>query len=61
MAVPRESQADSADAAGSLNRYSNGARPKIIRAIDDEGGTTNAKVSQRSSAIAFLSQCQRAG
>lgn len=60
MAVQRESQADTADADGSLNGYSSGARPKIIRAIDDEGGTTTAKVSRRSSNITLLSQFQGA-
>lgn len=48
MTIPRQSQPDSADADGGVNGYSNGARPKIIRAIDDEGGTTDAKVSQHS-------------
>ncbi|OJI99308.1 hypothetical protein ASPVEDRAFT_148409 [Aspergillus versicolor CBS 583.65] len=43
MPMPRERHADSADADGSLNGYSNGGRSKIIRAIDDEGGTTDAK------------------
>jgi DNA-binding transcriptional ArsR family regulator len=44
MAVQTESQTTTVDVADGLKGDSNGVRPKIIRALDDEGGTTDAKV-----------------
>jgi hypothetical protein len=46
MAVQTENQATHADVNGGLKGESNGAKPKIVRAVDDEGGTTDAKVSR---------------
>ncbi|KAJ0422228.1 hypothetical protein BJY00DRAFT_322701 [Aspergillus carlsbadensis] len=43
MAVQTETQTTNVDVGDGVKRDSNGARPKIIRALDDEGGTTDAK------------------
>jgi hypothetical protein len=44
MAVQTENQTSSVDVGDRVKGDSNGVRPKIIRAIDEEGGTTDAKV-----------------
>jgi hypothetical protein len=46
MAVCTENQATNASVDGGLKGDTNGLRPKILRALDDEGGTTDAKVSR---------------
>jgi hypothetical protein len=44
MAVQTENQTTNASVNGDLKEDPNGVEPRIVRALDDEGGTTNAKV-----------------